>query len=74
MVQMNAYIFKYNINVVTQFLAGNFYCQIGIYNAESMFCQNLISLGQIEAEIMTDFVFYQKVIGHSVSYQKVVCQ
>ena len=41
-------------NVVTQFLAGNFYCKFGIYNAKSMFCQNIIPLGQLEAEILID--------------------
>ena len=41
-------------NVVTQFLAGNFYCTIGIYNAKSMFCQNIVPLGQLEAEILID--------------------
>ena len=38
--------------VVTQFLAGNFYCKFGIYNAKSMFCQNIVPLGQLEAEIL----------------------
>ena len=41
-------------NVVTQFLAGNFYCKFGIYNAKSMFCQNIVPLGQLEAEILID--------------------
>ena len=62
-------------NVITQFLAKTFYCPIGIY-AESMFYQSIISLGQLEAEIMTDFVFYPKVVCLFLalwSYQKVVC-
>ena len=33
-------------NVVTQFLAGEFYCKFGIYNTKSMFCQNIVPLGQ----------------------------
>ena len=41
-------------NIVTQFLAGNFYCKFGIYNATSMFCQNIVPLGQLEAEILID--------------------
>ena len=41
----------------THSLAGIFYCKIGIYNAEFMFCQNIVSLGQLEAERMTDSVF-----------------
>ena len=41
-------------NVVTQFLAGNFYCKFGIYNAKSLFCQNIVPLGQSEAEILID--------------------
>ena len=41
-------------NVVSQFLAGHFYCKFGIYNAESMFCQNIVPLGQLEAEILID--------------------
>ena len=40
--------------VVTQFLAGNFYCKFGIYNAKSMFCENIVPLGQLEAEILID--------------------
>ena len=44
-------LLKYK-NVVTQFLVGNFYCQIGIYNAEAqLFCENIVSIGQLEAEI-----------------------
>ena len=45
---------RLHINVVTQFLAGNFYCKFGIYNAKSMFCQNIVPLGQLEAEILID--------------------
>ena len=41
-------------NVVTQFWAGIFYCKFGIYNAKSMFCQNIEPLGQLEAEILID--------------------
>ena len=41
-------------NIVTQFLAGNFYCKFGIYYAKSMFCQNIVPLGQLEAEIWID--------------------
>ena len=40
--------------VVSQFLAGNFYCKFGIYNAKSIFCQNIVPLGQLEAEILID--------------------
>ena len=35
-------------------MAGNFYCKFGIYNAKSMFCQNIVPLGQLEAEILID--------------------
>ena len=58
--QFNIYLGKKKMssptykNVVTQFLAGNFYCIYGIYNAKSMFCQNIVPLGQLEAEILID--------------------
>ena len=35
-------------------MAGYFYCKFGIYNAKSMFCQNIVPLGQLEAEILID--------------------
>ena len=47
-------------NVVTQFLAGNFYCKFEIYNAKSMFCQNIVPLGQLEAEILIDLCSNKK--------------
>ena len=47
-------------NVVTQFLAGNFYCKFGIYNAKSMFCQNIVPLGQLEAEILIDLCYIKR--------------
>ena len=31
-----------------------FYCKFGIYNAKSIFCQNIVPLGQLEAEILID--------------------
>ena len=47
-------------NVVTQFLAGNFYCKFGIYNAKSIFCQKIVPLGQLEAEILIDLCSIKK--------------
>ena len=59
-------------NIVTQFFAGICYCKIRIYDADSIFCQNVASLYQLEAEIMADSVFFQNVVCHYVSHQKVM--
>ena len=59
-------------NVVTQFLAGNFYCKCGIYNAKSMFCHKHRTFRPIRSRDVDRSVFYQKVVC-PWSYQKVVC-
>ena len=52
------YIVAYISKCRNSIFGGKFCCQIGICNAESMFCQNIVS------RPMTDSVLYQKVICH----------
>ena len=53
-------------NVVTQFLAGHFYCKFWIYNL------NIVPLDQLEAEILIDLGSIKRSYD-PWSYQKVVC-